>query len=1193
MKLTRLNLKAVGPFTDVVLDLTAGEEGLHLIYGPNEAGKSSALRALSHLLFGFPHLSADNFIHPNDQLRAGGTLRRSNGEELAFIRRRGKLNTLRGPDDSSMVADDRLARFLGGVNQHTFETLFGIDHQRLTQAGEEIRTGRGELGELLFAAGAGLAGLHQAQEALRQELDGLFLPRGQKQRINKLKAEIDEARDELKRTQLPSEEWQRHDSTYREATTAAEKLREQLRTARVEQARLKRIKSAIPLVARRRQLTQELIELGDVIRLRDDFGTESRNAQNQRRQAEHAIARSRAAILDIDSQLANLSRPIGLLDAADAIESLQENLGAVIKASKDRPRLETFVHDAEHQARQILRELGRSTDLGDAETVRLRTDEPAVIHILGQQSAELRGQADPARLTIVRHEDLIARLENELVNLEQPRDIEPLRRAVHQARKAGDLDGSLAEARDKLVRGEKAVATALTQLPGWDRSAQDLQMLAVPLEATLDRFESRFQEMTRQQQALDDRLATHDETIRQLETRLKSLELEQDVPTQEVLLAARKRRDQGWRLVKSVWLESASEGEDVSLFRAELAPGGSLAAAYEQSVERSDAIADRLHREADRVARKAELLAQLGHDRAARLALQEEIGLLADRHGRTEREWNGIVAPLGLAAGAQTPIELHAWLRRREDVLQLLANVQEACRAVESLDRAFARHHSAVVRAQVELGEATSRSDCELAELLDQAEAAIKRHDDLTQKRAKLENKLADARAERTSARLLLQAAETKLDAWRTEWAAQMKRIGLEAGAAPEQAEIVLNKISDLFKVLDSRRENLSRIRGIDRDADQFARDVADLVARLAPDMTDGPTDAQARALASRLHEAREASMLTDQRQREEGGIRSAEIELEQAMIHLERLSKEAGCANCDQHLEAERRSQKRAQLEKDRAVCEDQLLDVASGTDLSTFIAEAENADPDALDTRIDELDQNIAAREEELRSLDQTIGTERAELARMDGGDRAAETAEVAQTLLARLQVDVARYATLKLAAAVMSRGIERYRDKNQGPILARGSALFATLTGGSFAGLQIDDDGDGHSVLKGVRPDGRLVGVEGMSDGSHDQLYLALRLASLESWLQSHEPVPFVVDDILLNFDDRRATAALGALAELSRRTQVLFFTHHSHIVDLARARLPDDVLFTHELPGPRDAPNNRVRLREEEANVTTLR
>ncbi len=130
-----------------------------------------------------------------------------------------------------------------------------------------------------------------------------------------------------------------------------------------------------------------------------------------------------------------------------------------------------------------------------------------------------------------------------------------------------------------------------------------------------------------------------------------------------------------------------------------------------------------------------------------------------------------------------------------------------------------------------------------------------------------------------------------------------------------------------------------------------------------------------------------------------------------------------------------------------------------------------------------------------------------------------------------------------------------------------------MFAALTGGSFIRLQIDDD-DGRSVLKGVRPDGRLVATDGMSDGSHDQLYLALRLASLESWLDTHESVPFVVDDILLNFDDQRAAAALRELAGLSRRTQVLFFTHHRHIIDLARAELPDDLVFVHELPEPRN-------------------
>ncbi len=177
MKLLRLNLRAVGPFSGAVLDLSAGQHGLHVIYGRNEAGKTSALRAITHLLFGFPHLSSDNFVHPNEQLRVGATLRHSDGGELEILRRRGRGNTLRAADDSTVVPEEWQRRFLGDLNQATFESLFGIDHERLSQAGEEIRTGKGTLGEMLFAAGAGLAGLRRAQQTLQQGLDDLFNPR--------------------------------------------------------------------------------------------------------------------------------------------------------------------------------------------------------------------------------------------------------------------------------------------------------------------------------------------------------------------------------------------------------------------------------------------------------------------------------------------------------------------------------------------------------------------------------------------------------------------------------------------------------------------------------------------------------------------------------------------------------------------------------------------------------------------------------------------------------------------------------------------------------------------------------------------------------------------------------------------------------------------------------------------------------
>ena len=79
----------------------------------------------------------------------------------------------------------------------------------------------------------------------------------------------------------------------------------------------------------------------------------------------------------------------------------------------------------------------------------------------------------------------------------------------------------------------------------------------------------------------------------------------------------------------------------------------------------------------------------------------------------------------------------------------------------------------------------------------------------------------------------------------------------------------------------------------------------------------------------------------------------------------------------------------------------------------------------------------------------------------------------------------------------------------------------------------------------------------------------MYLALRLASLEKYMESSEPMPFIVDDILVDFDDERSEAALNALAELAKKTQVILFTHHSRVVEQAREMQTSAQVQVHEL------------------------
>jgi uncharacterized protein YhaN len=287
----------------------------------------------------------------------------------------------------------------------------------------------------------------------------------------------------------------------------------------------------------------------------------------------------------------------------------------------------------------------------------------------------------------------------------------------------------------------------------------------------------------------------------------------------------------------------------------------------------------------------------------------------------------------------------------------------------------------------------------------------------------------------------------------------------------------------------------------------------------------------------------------------------------------------EAGCATIEGLAEAERGSLRRSELEARIKQCEDQLLGLSAGASLAGFLAEAGAVDPDALPDQIAQAQAQINELDSQKSELDQAIGSERAILKTMDGGEKAAAAAEQMQFLLAKIGADAEQYVRLRLAAAVLREAIERYREKNQEPVLKRASDLFADLTVGSFEGLRVDVNEQAKPVLVGVRPGKKeCVSVQdGMSDGTRDQLYLALRLASLETYLDKHEPVPFIVDDVLINFDDDRAAAALKALAQLSERTQVLFFTHHQHLVDLATNTLDDDVLFKHQLRGKSSLPS----------------
>ncbi|MFO7714402.1 AAA family ATPase, partial [Desulfosarcina sp.] len=491
MKISSLRLAAYGPFSGLNLDLAGGAADFHMVFGPNEAGKSSALRALRHMLFGIPARTADNFLHGYANLRVGARLVNRDGSEIEFIRRKGLAKTLRGPDDDAVLDDDALAPFLGGVRQDVFEQMFAIGHDDLVQGGKEILSGQGRIGEALFAAGAGLIQLQTVQQGLAQDCGALFKPSGSTPRINQTIASLKMVRKRQKEALLPESTWQMHDRTLRDAQIRMTSVLEALGRHKQSVGRLGRIAEALPLIARRKEIDAELAAYQGVPDLPDDFGEKRRDAEKDLKIATRDADRSRKSIETINAQIKALPVPAALIRYAAAIEALQHELGSFRKAQTDRPGLVGRMRTFQRQASDRLAEMEPEISAGSVERLKLPPSTVGEIQNLGKTFERLTATLETTRMRRRKLENRLARMTELRQSMPVPADVSRLETAVSSAQEAGPIEKRFADMRGAVEALENDLVRSLKRQTLWGGPLADIDVLPCPSAASIDRFEEQ------------------------------------------------------------------------------------------------------------------------------------------------------------------------------------------------------------------------------------------------------------------------------------------------------------------------------------------------------------------------------------------------------------------------------------------------------------------------------------------------------------------------------------------------------------------------------------------------------------------------------------------------------------------------------------------------------------------------------
>lgn len=1100
MRFDQIHIPAFGPFTDFTLDFPRSKYDVHLIYGPNEAGKSSLLRAIRQLLYGIPVRSTDSFLHPNPQLRIGATI--SNEEDsLTFLRKKGRQNTLLDARGNTLK-DAALAAFLGPVGESFFSNMFGLDTDSLRRGADSLLAGEGDLGSAIFSASRGGMPINEAIRNLEEEAHSLFKGRVGSTTIARALKDLKEAGIEEKAATISTNRWRTLKSSIREAESLFQEQEALRKEHQKRREIVVRFLQALPVLQKVRRLGEELSEI-QLPELPSDFVDRVREVERDLMTGRQAMELHASRRKSLKASLEKIEDPEKVLALAGDLELLNRREAQYQEIQDSLPGLQ-------QQILSLKSSLGGDADLEKFPPFESRT--LSRFQDLGQKLEEMDREIRELGRQLKGLENRLSKGRASLAKFTADSGLESLEELSEKASEFATRRAALPTLQsEKDLLGKRADALRERLNPSGDP-----RKIKVPGRESIEQEERKRLEWVEAIRDLERQLAATRDEMSSEQAALDHLASQAALYSPADLKKVRQKRD-------GIWSEILKSGT----------PDESLTPA----IFESDEIADALHRDAEDIARASDHRGRLA-------ALQARKGDLESDLQSTQtslNEWSKLWDEKHALTPGQMPLELLSWREDWKDLCQLTDQIEEAEAKIAALQKEEEELLAKLGGGDFETSHRKLRRELEKANREHGEQKAIRKQleaDEL--KLEQLETELEDRNSERERAR--------------SEWEALCDTVKVDSG---QEVTAVLQEIES--RVLT--RSKILELIDLEKSYQQkkiFVDEHRGLLEKTANALSSQPSQPVLYALLEESKDARNRrAALEDQLEElkvEEPGLTLA---LNQAVERLASLKAQAGSEDLESVLpQFEQRKKLRETLEGQQELLES----FAHGASMDDFLSELAGQDAAALveeKRTLDEAGEELQAGRDRARAVLDGLLREEEELQK--AGDLAAQHRQRATDAQARIVADAQRFRQLHYAIDFLKRQVENYREKAQGPMVEKTSHFFKMLTGGAFDRVVARVDDNDVPRLLTIRGTGEEVAPEALSEGSKDQLYLSLRLAAIDLHVDSHEPMPLILDDLLMTFDDERASALIPVLEELGQKTQILIFTHHTHLKDIVGANV----------------------------------
>lgn len=1185
MRLLSLDAASVGHW-NVPLQLPLGRR-LTVVLGDNEAGKSTLRRAIRALLFGPDKALAAPLLVSHFELSAEVELQRG---ETGTIHRRGR--NLQGEVPGGAAA------LLVDANRGRYEALFDLAHDNLWPAdAADLLRADGLLGSLMFGARTGLAPmqLEQARRQLGRALDDIKSARKGADGIPARLKRYQEAQKRYEALVRFEASDARH-AEFEAHTKEVGRLEAELGRLGEEQRRLAGLIAGADDVGELEEQRRKLAGLEAGGKPAPLTAITALEAHYERRlEALEAAQETDAGLEEAGRRLAEAPDPGSLHRFAPRCEELRAGAAAYASGREELQVLQDQQAERLRALRQVLERLGTAPGDDPAGTARgLLRPEPVLARLeaLLRTRAELvqeRKEKEALQSGAKRRLDAMGAGTDEAgaVDVQALEVIGPRLEAACAAEVAiNRLDRDQADASQPLQRqqaglglGGGAVSPHALPLPG-EEAARALESALAAVRSDAEAAAARVGELAKTHAGLQEQLERDRQRIG-------------SVATAEEVAAARGLRDARLGELRRALADPVAPADPPALER--------IAEELGQLVRQADLLVDgrmdageALGRIRSEEARLQELADDLGR---AQAAASEAAAQLQERSAEFARLWPFLRSPPDSVAAwfAAFTAWREAWdaQQERRAELKRQAETLEAARtdvvaAVGDLVPGLSG--MATAQAMRTAVDALRKQWVERAgQAKAQAEARRRAEEDLRQ---------ADAE---------FAAVEQRLSAWQQEWDTAVEVVPGTVERVAASVERWLQLQESLGRALDEFEKVAASIEtrsGRLADEEARIRTLLREVRELDPDQAPPADLDPATAFGMVDRACRDSSQRRDARARlEEAHSRARDAAArardarERAQAQLQEAWQDAGGVDectAESLAALSRRAHAAHELRQQVAELESRLTG-RWGDALAASVALIRDDGVEALQARLADVEE---ALENTRRQRDEAADRRRDAQAALDAMRQGADATAVAQELADAREAlfdKLAERSRLQLAEMIADRAWHEASDGGQG-LEEQAGAWFSRLTDGAFTGLRIDREDPGRPVLVAVESTRVEKGMDELSAGTRDQVWLALRLAAVVA-AAGETPFPLLLDDSLVQFDDTRVRAALRLLHEVSEHVQVIIFTHHDHLADLAEEVVPAADLVVAVLPGvsgamrvrAADAGPRQRRARPEQATV----